>query len=350
MNPRENFLRAIRFEKPEYIPMTFHINDACWNAYPQDFLVGLMETHPFLFPGFSPPTLPYVPNYAPEAKADAPFLDDWGCLWQTTEDGITGIVTKHPLADWKAFDSYWAPDPDRCSGLGPIDWEEEARQLARKKAAGLPATGGLRHGHTFLQLCDIRGYENLIYDMADDEPRLHELIAILEDFNRGIIEHYLAIGVDAMAYPEDLGMQSGPLISPDMFSSFILPSYTRLMEPSRRKGIPVHMHSDGYVRDLVDLLISGGVDLINLQDLVNGIEWIAGRFAGKTCVELDIDRQSVTVTGTPREIDDLIDRETMALGRREGGLMMIFGLYPGTPRENVQALMDAMERYAFRFS
>lgn len=26
--------------------------------------------------------------------------------------------------------------------------------------------------------------------------------------------------------------------------------------------------------------------------------------------------------------------------------MMIYGLYPGVPLENVEALMDAMERYA----
>jgi hypothetical protein len=29
---------------------------------------------------------------------------------------------------------------------------------------------------------------------------------------------------------------------------------------------------------------------------------------------------------------------------------MIYGLYPGIPLENVRALMDAMERYAFYFS
>ena len=29
---------------------------------------------------------------------------------------------------------------------------------------------------------------------------------------------------------------------------------------------------------------------------------------------------------------------------------MIYGLYPGVPLENVKALMDAMEKYAFYFS
>ena len=38
------------------------------------------------------------------------------------------------------------------------------------------------------------------------------------------------------------------------------------------------------------------------------------------------------------------------LGRREGGLMMIYGLYPGVPLENVEALMDALEKYSTFYS
>ena len=66
--------------------------------------------------------------------------------------------------------------------------------------------------------------------------------------------------------------------------------------------------------------------------------------------ELDVDRQDVTVRGTPREIDELIRQEVSRLGSREGGLMLIYGLYPGTPIENAAAVMDAMERYAGFFS
>ena len=45
------------------------------------------------------------------------------------------------------------------------------------------------------------------------------------------------------------------------------------------------------------------------------------------------------------KIARLIRQEVAALGSRAGGLTMIFGLYPGTPLQNVKALMDAMERY-----
>ncbi len=43
MNYRENVLRAIRFEKPDYIPMAFRINGACWHHYDQNALQDLMD-------------------------------------------------------------------------------------------------------------------------------------------------------------------------------------------------------------------------------------------------------------------------------------------------------------------
>ena len=73
---------------------------------------------------------------------------------------------------------------------------------------------GLRHGHTFLQLCDIRGYENLLFDMEDEEERLPELIDLVEQFNLELVKRYCALGVDVMGYAEDLGMQNGPMLSP----------------------------------------------------------------------------------------------------------------------------------------
>ena len=42
--------------------------------------------------------------------------------------------------------------------------------------------------------------------------------------------------------------------------------------------------------------------------------------------------------------------EVTKLGSKQGGLMMIFGLYPGVPLENIKALMDAMEKYSGHYS
>ena len=348
MDHKENYLRTVRFERPDHIIMTAVINSACWNAYPQEFLCEQMEKHPKLFPGFVRPQLPFVPQYGCNAIKDAPYTDFFGCTWYTTTDGITGTVLDHPLEDWDSFAAYRAPDPEICDGLNLVDWNA-FRAYIRSHPEQLHI-GGLRHGHTFLQLCDIRGYENLMFDMADEDPRLFELIKMVENFNLGLVNRMIDAGVDGVAYGEDLGMQIGPMLSPEHFRRYIKPAYQKLMKPAVDAGIPIHMHSDGDIRDLVDDIIDSGVEIINLQDLVNGIDWIADRFRGKICVDLDVDRQKITPYGTPAQIDALIREEVEKIATPRGGLTMVYGLYPGVPLENVKALMDAMEKYAFYYS
>jgi uroporphyrinogen decarboxylase len=308
-------------------------------------LQDLMEAHPFLFPKFSRQEK-VTPYYGLNARKDTPYTDPWGCVWETSDNGITGAVHGHPLEDLAMLDNYTPPDPTTTNGTTSIDWENMATRATRQKKNGHFVSGGLPHGHTFLRLQDLCGYENLILGMADEDPRVSKLIGLVEEFNYQFVQKWMALEPDMMSFPEDLGMQVGPMLSPDSFRKYIKPVYQRIMKPARDQGCIVHMHSDGDIRTLVDDLIDGGVEIINLQDLVNGIDWIADKFAGRTCIDLDIDRQSITARGTPKQIDDLILEEVTKLGSKEGGLMMIFGLYPGTPLENVKALMDAMEKYA----
>jgi len=349
MNERENYLRAVRFERPDWVPMIFHINPACWRHYDPAALEDLVAAHPRLFPPFQMAQVQREDALGPWQRASRPFTDPWGCVWKTTEDGIAGAVVQHPLADWSGFETYHAPDPDRNDGMSPVDWAAVAGSLRQAAAAGRLREGGLPHGHTFLRLYYLRGYENLILDMADEDPRLLRLIALVEQFNAAVVRCYLQCGAEVVTFPEDLGMQRGPMLSPAHFRRYIQPSYRRLMAPVRQAGALVHMHSDGDIRSLADDLLDCNIDALNLQDLVNGIDWIASRLKGRVCIDLDIDRQSVTRFGTPEEIDRLIREEVATLGSPRGGLMMIYGLYPGVSLPNVRALMDAMERYATCF-
>ena len=341
----ENTLRAVRFERPDYIPVVFWINPACWHHYPRDVLLGLMADHNVLFGDFDTESEPQV-ELAPCERASRPYTDAWGCVWQTTDDGITGAVTGHPLADWSDFEGFSPPDPELTNGVVSVDWAAVKDRVVTTQADGKHCAGSLEHGHAFQRLSYLRGYENLLLDMADNEPGLRLLIEMVETFNAEIVRHYLDCGAAMMRYPEDLGMQVGPMLSPDNFRSYIKPMYERLMAPARQAGCLVHMHSDGDIRDLVGDITISGADVLNLQDLVNGIDWIAANLKGKVCIDIDIDRQQITRFGTPEQIDGLVREEVEKLGSPQGGLMMIYGLYPGVPVENARAVADAMERYA----
>jgi uroporphyrinogen-III decarboxylase len=267
-------------------------------------------------------------------------------VWETTDDGITGAVTQHPLADWGRLANFVPPDPARTDGMMEIDWAAEKKQGTKARREGKYAVAGLEHGHAFLRLSYLRGYENLLFDMADGDKRLPRLIDMVETFSLGIVRRYLGLGVAMLCYPEDLGMQKGPMVSPPLFRQYIQPIYEHLVAPAHEAGCLVHMHSDGDIRDLIEDILASDVDALNLQDRVNGVDWIATHVKGRVCIDLDIDRQHVTRFGTPEQIDALIREEVKKLGSKEGGLMMIYGLYPGVPIENARAVMGAMERYA----
>ncbi len=86
------------------------------------------------------------------------------------------------------------------------------------------------------------------------------------------------------------------------------------MQPALDTGIPIHMYSVGDIRDLMDDLLETGIKVINLQDLVNGIGWISWQLKGKYCIELDIDRQSATVFGSPAQVTHHIEHIVKTLG------------------------------------
>ncbi len=156
MTSRDNLLRAARFECPDAIPMVFHINPACWHHYPQEALQELMLAHPLLFPGYRK-VEKVTTCLDGDTQAGVPYTDEWGCAWVTTDPGIAGAVVRHPLADWAAFTQYTVPDA-ACD----IDWSQRAATMAASVRDGSLRSGGLAHGHTFLRLCDIRGYENVL--------------------------------------------------------------------------------------------------------------------------------------------------------------------------------------------
>ena len=346
MTSRQNRLRAARFGRPEHIPLNLGLGPVAWSQYPHDRLQELMAAHPVLYPGFTPAAPPTVPEPAPWRRAGVAYTDSWGCVWETNEDGITGAVTRPALARWEDLADWTPPNPEEHNGWGPIDWATIARGLERAGRNGSLRSGGLRHGHTFLTLSYLRGYENLTYDLADGDPRFLRLLDTVEQFNAGLVRRYLDLEIEWMSYPEDLGMQRGPMVSPAHMARYFAPVYRRLMAPARAAGCVVHMHSDGDVRALADQLLGAGVDVLNLQDLVNGLDWIESELKGKVCIDLDLDRQSVTRFGTPAQIDAHVRRCVEQLGSRDGGLMLTYGLHRGVPLENLAALMDAMERYA----
>ena len=345
LSNRENYLRNASFEYPEYMPINISISDASLDQW-QDEMEAVQARHPKIWPGFKAGTRDWDNRVYDRAYvAGERFKDAWGCVWETSINGIEGVVVEAPLEDWANWDAWQAPNPLETGDRGPVDWDKRRRDVAAAKERGDLISGGVPHGFFFMRLTYLRGFENMMIDMATEDPMLWKLIDVLYDHNRLIIDQHLDMGMDMISMGEDLGTQTASIISPAMFRKYCRPSYEKLIQPCREQGCHIMLHSDGYIMDLLDDLLMAGVTIINPQDLCNGIENLRRELKGRICIRLDVDRQTVVPYGTRQEIRELIEEEVRTLGSEKGGLEMICGVYPPTPPENVDAVACAMEEF-----
>ena len=111
---RDNYLRAVEFRNPEWIPCSISIFDAVWKKYRQD-LLDLTREHPFVFGKVLRRNFDTIPKiYQPNTY----FRDNWDCLWYSAQGGYEGQVVEHPLDSWDKFDTYKFPDPLRYTERG----------------------------------------------------------------------------------------------------------------------------------------------------------------------------------------------------------------------------------------
>ena len=345
LSDRENYIRTVRMTGPEWMPCYVSISGASWDQWRGE-MEDVCLRHPTFFPGFEEGKRDWDNwDFGPAHRAGERYTDAWGCVWYSEINGIEGVAVEHPLADWEALETYTPPDAMAQLDRGPVDWAAIRRSTARAKQAGSLTSGGLAHGYLLMRMYYLRGFENLMLDFATEDPRLLGLIELINSHNRVIVDQYRSMGVDVMHFGEDIGTQTASLISPKHFHKYIMPAYQSLMQPCREQGIIIGSHSDGYIMELIEDLLEAGLDIVNPQDLCNGIDNLAREVKGRVCINLDIDRQTIVPFGARQEIHDLIEEEVRKLGSPAGGLMMVCGIYPPTPPENVDAVCEALEEF-----
>lgn len=357
MLPRENWLRAVEYRFPEWIPCTVNLSPLAWKTHRRD-LEKIVLAHPRIFPGYQEGTVRF--DRMPLGfRAGEYFIDKWGCGRLSIEDGIAGQVIDYPLADWRNLATFVAPDPATgtldpiTQGLsammqgrdGPMAWEEVEPAFRERRAQGELCKGD---GEKLLdRLYFLRGFENLMMDFATEPPELDRLIAILRDYELKLIDKWMQIGVDAISFHTDFATQRGLMMSPRSFRKYLVPLFAALFWPCRKAGVHVALSTDGRVLDIVDDLVACGISVQDPQLRANTVEGIARAYKGKLCAAVDLDQQGFPFM-TAAEIRDEVKEVVDMVGAPEGGLMLSASINDTmVTLKNIEALVEAMEDYCF---
>jgi len=341
---RENWLRAIEFRHPEWIPCSVVLLPIVWHRH-RERLEDLVLRHPSLFREYRRGSIDFD-RFDPYQSAGEIVYDNWGCGWRIEIAGAEGQVVDCPLADWDALKTFQPPDPRTTAERTPRDWQQVRRDLAERKRKGLLAMG---YGERlFDRLYGLRGFENLMIDIATDDPRLTQLIEILTDHELRLVDLWLEAGADVIAFHTDIGTQRALMISPAKFRRHIKPMFRRIFQRVRQAGKPVHLSSDGNLLEIVDDLIECGVSMHDPQIRANTLEGICRHYKGRMCVNLDLDRQMFAFC-TPRDIREQIRDVVEQLDSPEGGLMVYGAVCDDlTPLENIEAICAGLEEHCLR--
>ena len=187
MNAKDNYLAAIRFGRPEYVPL------ACEPVW-----------HSFQFEG----------NFRCED-----WTDSWGVEWEVGIEGTVPFPKGSPLPDMGGLADYGFPDP-----AGLVLTDRMAQDLAAVDRSEKLVSGQFTY-LLFERAWAIMGMNEFLMALHTHPAQAHEFLHGIAAYARGVFDRYLELGVDAVGFSEDLGTQRALMISPAMFREFILPEY-----------------------------------------------------------------------------------------------------------------------------
>lgn len=337
MTSRERVQRAIRFGKPDRPPIShailpsaqYHYGDALkaiTDAVPEDFGWGFL------------PDLP--PEHLPALYKHGLHRDDFGTLWHVTVEGRCGIPVDFPIpADFAGYDDYrW---PVFSAG------QPRFRLYSGHMTGADPCYYSRGAWITFFeQMQQLHGFENTLVDIAQGRKKIFRLRDDLLRFNLDWIDRWLALPYQGLHFADDWGSQTAMLISPEAWRAFFKPVYQEMFSRVKRAGLDVWFHSDGNILAILPDLVELGVDVMNCQATLIGLENMR-QFAGSMCFRTDIDRQKVLPFATPARVKEYVFELFDALGTPEGGIVACGEVIEDVPLENIRAMYEAFLEYRY---
>lgn len=306
--------KAMFYEYPEQLPVMVSFLPAAWLKYREE-LVRLVEGYPDLYPYI--PDISQPDSFIPASYHYGSFTDEWGCIWSNIEEGMESYVTFHPIKSLK--------------GIGNLKIPEHRKEM-------------LPHGFMYLRLLNLRGFEDAMYDFAEECDELQILIDKVLEYNCQQLLDYLPQSGEILYFGDDLGMQNGLAIGASKWRKYLKPCYQKIFKIVHDSGKLVYMHTDGKIVDIMADLYECGADIINPQFRANGLDNLVRVCKGKIPINLDLDRQLFPFA-TPSQLDDHVRECVEALYLPQGGLGLNIEFNYEIPLENIAAVLDAARKY-----
>lgn len=193
--------------------------------------------------------------------------------------------------------------------------------------------------------------DNFLMLLGAEPARAHRFLDKLVELHLANLEKFLgAVGpyIDVILFGDDLGMQTGPQMSPAMYREFFKPRQALMWRRAKALAdVKVMLHCCGGVRPLLRDLIDAGLDAINPVQIscrgmnVAELKREFGKdltFWGGGC-----DTQKILPQGTPEQVRAHVREQVKTLAPGGGFVFQqVHNIMANVPPENVIAMFDTV--------
>ena len=199
----------------------------------------------------------------------------------------------------------------------------------------------------------LRGLEQSLIDPLIDPELTQAMVNRIADFfyahHRRMFEACQGL-IDVAQVTDDLGSQTGPLISVELYRTFYAPHHQRFIDLCHEFGIKVFHHDDGSCRAFLPLLVEMGIDILNpVQWVCPGMDRkeLKAEFGDRICFHGAVDNQRILPFGTVAEVRAEVRECIDALASDGTGYILApcHNLQANTPVENIIAMYDEAWKY-----
>ncbi len=271
--------------------------------------------------------------------------DLWGVRYQRVDYG-TGSYDEpvfHPLAGADSVEqvhAYHWPSPD------DFDYTSVTQAIACDDGV-YPIHAGCYE--PFLLYGYLRGleqsFEDLICNTDIADATLGHIFDFFHEHNRRIF----AAGsgkIDVTYIAEDLGSQTGPLMSLELYRRFLLPNQIKMADLARQYGIHIMYHTDGAARIfLPDLLNRVGIEILNpIQWRCPGMdrESLVRDFGRHIIFHGSIDNQHTLPFGSKEDVVAEVAQSIEVYRSARWICAPCHNIQPVTPTRNIVAMYEAI--------
>ena len=349
MTPRENLLSVLRRHGAVEIPLDIDLVASQYERFKRETETTNVAEY-FRFSHRGVHVAMEGPDgaralYTREELPERTKFDAWGVAHSAGSEAAYHMTKlHHPLkgaTSLKEIVDFPGPRIDTVGELNRLRSETK-----RIHDAGYAVMGGMSQT-VWETAWAIRSMEDLMVDMMSEDEMATVLLDRVTDISCARARLFAEAGCDVVHLGDDIGMQSTPMMSVDLWRTWLKPRLGRVIDAAREKSsdILIFYHSCGFVEPFIDDLIELGVEILNpVQPESMDFESIHSRYGDRLSFWGTIGTQRTMPFGSAEDVKNEV-RRNVAICGEAGGIVIgpTHVVEPEVPWENIVALREACD-------